>query len=122
MPYSVKKQGDQYCVYKKDTGKKVGCTDGNKEALRKYLGALHSNETVYELKMSSYGVKEILHAVLNNIHLLPKLGFQTFKQVIRYIKFGDIEEQNELERRLKSLGVNVVYESKQTKTNKKKIK
>lgn len=41
MPYSVKKQGDKYCVYKKDTGKQVGCTDGNKEALRKYLAALH---------------------------------------------------------------------------------
>ena len=41
MPYTHKKVGDQYCVYKKDTGKKVGCTDGNKEALRKYLAALH---------------------------------------------------------------------------------
>ena len=122
MPYSVKKVGSQYCVYKKTTGKKVGCTDGTKEALKKYLGALHSNENVSELKMSSHGVKEVLHAVLNNIHLLPKLGFQTFKQVIRFIKFGDIEEQDELERRLKSLGVNVVYESKQTKANKKKIR
>lgn len=41
MPYTHKKVRDQYCVYKKDTGKKVGCTDGNKEALRKYLAALH---------------------------------------------------------------------------------
>lgn len=41
MPYTYKKVGDQYCVFKKDTGKKVGCTDGNKEALRKYLAALH---------------------------------------------------------------------------------
>lgn len=43
MPYSYKKVGDQYCVYKKDGGEKVGCTDGNKEALKKYLAALHIN-------------------------------------------------------------------------------
>jgi len=43
MPYTYKKVGDQYCVYKKDGGKKVGCTDGNKESLNKYLAALHAN-------------------------------------------------------------------------------
>lgn len=43
MPYTHKKVGDQYCVYKKDSGEKVGCTDGNKEALHKYLAALHIN-------------------------------------------------------------------------------
>jgi hypothetical protein len=43
MPYSYKKVGDQYCVYKKDGGEKVGCTDGNKTALKKYLAALHIN-------------------------------------------------------------------------------
>jgi hypothetical protein len=50
MPYTARKVGDQYCVYKKDTGSKVGCTDGNKEALRKYMAALHLNakESVME--------------------------------------------------------------------------
>lgn len=43
MPYKYKKVGDKYVVYKKDTGKKVGSTAGNKEALRKYLSALHIN-------------------------------------------------------------------------------
>ena len=43
MPYTSKKVGDQYCVYKKDGGKKVGCTDGTEEALKKYLAALHLN-------------------------------------------------------------------------------
>ena len=43
MPYKVSKQGDKYVVYKKDTGKRVGATAGNKEALRKYLAALHIN-------------------------------------------------------------------------------
>lgn len=36
MPYKVKGK----CVYKKDTGKKVGCTDGS---VKKYLAALHAN-------------------------------------------------------------------------------
>lgn len=56
MPYTHKKVGDQYCVYKKDTGKKVGCTDGNKEALRKYLAALHINDSIRE-----YIRKEIIN-------------------------------------------------------------
>ena len=43
MPYKFKKVGDKYVVYKKDTGKRVGATAGNKEALRKYLSALHIN-------------------------------------------------------------------------------
>lgn len=43
MPYRYKKEGSQYCVYKKDSGEKVGCTDGNREALNKYLAALHIN-------------------------------------------------------------------------------
>lgn len=36
MPYATKGQ----CVYKKDTGKKVGCTKG---PVQKYLAALHAN-------------------------------------------------------------------------------
>lgn len=43
MPYSYKKVRDQYCVYKKDGGGKVGCTDGTEKALKKYLAALHIN-------------------------------------------------------------------------------
>jgi len=43
MPYYAKKQGDKYCVYKKDGNGKVGCTSGSKEALKKYMGALHAN-------------------------------------------------------------------------------
>ena len=36
MPYVVRGR----CVYKKDTGKKVGCTKGS---VKKYLAALHAN-------------------------------------------------------------------------------
>lgn len=50
MPYRYRKVGNQYCVYKKKKdgsyGEKVGCTDGTKKALKKYLAALHANESV----------------------------------------------------------------------------
>ena len=36
MPYTAKGK----CVYRKDTGKKVGCTKGS---VKKYLAALHAN-------------------------------------------------------------------------------
>ena len=41
MPYKTKKYKGKTCVYKKDTGKKVGCTKGPK---KKYLAALHAAE------------------------------------------------------------------------------
>ena len=41
MPYKYKKEGSKYIVYKKDGGKRVGATAGNKTALHKYLSALH---------------------------------------------------------------------------------
>jgi hypothetical protein len=43
MPYKTKKVGNKNCVYKKNSGKKVGCTTGTKEAKRKYLAALAIN-------------------------------------------------------------------------------
>jgi hypothetical protein len=57
MPYSVRKQDNKYCVYKKDSGEKVGCTAGNKEALRKYMAALHMNENNTTMKLADL-VKE----------------------------------------------------------------
>lgn len=43
MPYKTKKIGNKNCVFKKNSGKKVGCTGGSKEAKRKYLAALAIN-------------------------------------------------------------------------------
>lgn len=52
MPYTYAKQGSKYTVYKKkkggERGEKVGSTKGTKEALKKYLAALHANETTNE--------------------------------------------------------------------------
>lgn len=65
MPYKVKKQGDEYVVYKKDTGKRVGATAGNKEALRKYLAALHinANESVIKDKLREILRKMVLEEI-----------------------------------------------------------
>jgi hypothetical protein len=46
MPYKTRKvKGKGTCVYKKDSGKKVGCTTG---PIKKYLAALHMNEVIRE--------------------------------------------------------------------------
>ena len=46
MPYTYRKVDNKYCVYKKDSGKQVGCTDGNETALKKYLTALRMHEGI----------------------------------------------------------------------------
>lgn len=45
MPYTHRKVGDEECVFKKDSGAKVGCTKGS---IKKYLAALHANVDVNE--------------------------------------------------------------------------
>jgi hypothetical protein len=64
-----------------------------------------------ELRLTSYGVKDLLKAIQSRLDLLPQLGFDKFKDVIHHLKYGDQEEQNELRDKLKELGVNVAYES-----------
>ena len=52
MPYKVKKEGNKYVVYKKSTGERVGATSATKEALRKYLAALHLNANEALIKLA----------------------------------------------------------------------
>ena len=72
---------------------------------------LDESVKIDELRLTSYGVKDLLKAVQNRLDLLPQLGFDKFKDVIHHLKYGDQEEQNELRDKLKELGVNVAYES-----------
>lgn len=67
MPYKYKKVGDEYVIYKK-SGERVGATAGNKEALRKYLAALHINakeniNMTKEQQLREYIRKEIKNAL-----------------------------------------------------------
>ena len=68
MPYSYHKQGDQYIVTKKDTGKEVGRTKGTKEALNKYLAALHinanENKTMKKSELTKM-IQEVIKEVLS---------------------------------------------------------
>ncbi len=81
MPYKVKKQGDKYVVYKKDTGKRVGATAGNKEALRKYMAALHINTKESTMKLKNLlpedaatDVQDLIKNVSNYEEFVNKLG------------------------------------------------
>lgn len=67
MPYTARKVGNQYCVFKKDSGEKVGCTDGNEEALRKYMAALHINAKENTIKISQLRnlVREIIKETMS---------------------------------------------------------
>jgi hypothetical protein len=104
MPYTARKVGDQYCVYKKDGGEKVGCTDGNKEALRKYLAALHlnANESVNELTINSVGVRELLRKIFRDPKLMDQLNFKTFRRAVEFVRTADIEDFNQLEQEVEA--------------------
>jgi hypothetical protein len=64
---------------------------------------------INELKMSSYGIKELLEVIYRNWKDLEKsirddMGFRTFKDVIYFLRTGGLEEQMELENWVKSKG------------------
>jgi hypothetical protein len=57
MPYKIKGN----CIYKKDTGKKVGCTKGS---VKRYLAALHANVTNEQKIQIKSKLKEVLRRSL----------------------------------------------------------
>jgi hypothetical protein len=68
MPYSYHKQGDKYVVTKKDTGKVVGHTKGTKEALKKYLAALHINANEGKMNtMKKSELKEMIQEIIKEV-------------------------------------------------------
>lgn len=79
MPYKIKGK----CIFRKDTGKKVGCTKGS---VKKYLGALHAN-----VKESTE--KNILETLFENLTVntsgnidIPEVLYHaTYKPLIKQI-------------------------------------
>jgi len=68
MPYSYHKEGDKYVVTKKDTGKVVGHTKGTKEALNKYLAALHLNANEGKMNtMKKSELKEMIQEIIKEV-------------------------------------------------------
>lgn len=68
MPYKVKGK----CVYKKDTGKKVGCTKGS---VKKYLAALHANvdETKEEVSIMEIKKSRLRQIIIEEMQYVDQL-------------------------------------------------
>lgn len=71
MPYITKQEGNKVCVYKKDTGEKVGCT--TKENINKYLAALHAHEPKNEVNKLKY-VKNMSADGIATLFLYDTIG------------------------------------------------
>jgi hypothetical protein len=69
MPYKIKGN----CIYKKDTGKKVGCTKGS---IKRYLAALHANVTNEQKIQIKSKLKEVLRRSLKESLLSENAEFQ----------------------------------------------
>lgn len=59
MPYSIRGK----CIYKKDTGKKVGCTKGS---VKRYLSALHANVSDAKKNEIRTKLKEVLKKLITS--------------------------------------------------------
>ena len=62
MPYKVRKVGNKYCVYNKNTGIKRGCTTKGK--LKNYLANLNIHAEQTQLNRIKRGLKTIIKEVL----------------------------------------------------------
>lgn len=97
MPYKVKKIGNKHCVYKKTTGKKVGCT--TKKNLKKYLAALHLNHKKKLKEQLVNGIRSLIIEILNedqNVIMRSKVVNGKIDAVLNQnvgIPFDDKEKQ-----------------------------
>jgi len=121
MPYTHKEVGDKDCVYKKVSGKKVGCTTGDVDD---YLGALHANVKTEELKelnesLIAVGRDKMYAAIVNIKDSIKDNVVNTsdaVKTIVKSIKTGQelTKEQktkigDDLKKLLKSLGYGAVF-------------
>lgn len=112
MPYEIRKSGDGFKVFKKGTSTSFSKSPMTHEKAKAQLAAIHINTTemvnaINELKLSSYGVKELLRAIFDHPEILPKLHFKKFRDVIEYMRGADQEEQNDLEQKVMALGIKI---------------
>jgi len=77
MPYKIKGK----CIYKKDTGKKVGCTKGS---VKKYLAALHANASEsIDHGLTEEEFQEIIREELKSVlKERKKMHHNEFKQLL----------------------------------------
>lgn len=105
MPYKYKKVGDKYVVYKKDTGKRVGATAGNKQALHKYLSALHINAKEETMKTTKGSLlRELIRNEIRRVMQQEKATFTDKHDDHPSLKGGQDELPDELQKAIISKG------------------
>ena len=101
MPYKYKKVGDKYVVYKKDTGKRVGSTAGNKESLRKYLAALHINaKEESTMKTKEQVLRELIRKEIKQALEGEKASFTSIHDDHTALKGGQDKLPDELQKQI----------------------
>jgi hypothetical protein len=82
MPYTYRKEGNKYCVYNKNTGKKVGCTTGS---IKKYLSALHANVPDSKTEQLKECIKTLIKQILKeseNVVMRTKIENDKLENVL----------------------------------------
>jgi len=93
MPYKTRKvKGKGTCVYKKEGGKKVGCTKGS---IKKYLAALHSNvdeEIKKENKTMRITKAELMKIIKEEIENMSEMETEEVveEQPLQEMDFGSM--------------------------------
>lgn len=96
MPYTYKKIGNKYCVYNKNTGKKIGCTTGS---IKKYLAALYANAPDAKKEELKNKIKKIIKEILieqDNPIMISRIEKGTLESILNKnvgIPFDDKEKQ-----------------------------
>jgi uncharacterized protein (UPF0297 family) len=66
---------------------------------------LNEIEPINEIAMSSAGVKSFLRAMYTNADVLKKMGFNSFKDLVGYIKSNDLRDWDELRDEAREYGL-----------------
>lgn len=98
MPYKTRKvKGKGTCVYKKEGGKKVGCTKGS---IKKYLAALHSNvdeEIKKENKTMRITKAELMKIIKEEIDNMSEMETEQEEQPLQEMDFGSMLSPENIE-------------------------
>ena len=95
MPWISREEDNKNCVYKKDSGEKVGCTGGTKAELEKYMSALRMNEKIkgadgkacwdgHRYAGTENGKDKCIKVKTKKEAKLPKTGFSRKEDMIMY--------------------------------------
>ena len=68
------------------------------------------DEALNEISLSSAGVRSFLRAMYTNADVIKKLGFNSFKDLVSYVKSNDLRDWDELRAEVEELGI-VIAES-----------